>query len=54
MVKVLGSLSNDLFTWAETNPVGDPDALEAVLQAWSRAGMNDHLWRLLNIHQQRQ
>jgi len=54
LVDLLGSLSNDFFTWAETHPVGDPGALEAVLQVWSRAGVNDQLWRLLNIHQQRQ
>jgi len=54
MVDLLGSLANDLFTWAETHPVGDPDALEAVLQGWFRSGVNDQLWRLLNIHQQRQ
>jgi len=34
--------------------VGDPGALEEVLQGYSRAGVNDQLWRLLNIHQQRQ
>jgi len=54
MVDLLGSFSSDLFTWAETHPVGDPTALEAVLQGWSRAGVNDQLWRQLNIHQQRQ
>jgi len=54
MVDLLGNLANDLFTWAETHPVGDPDALEAVLQGWSRSGVNDQLWRLLKIHQQRQ
>jgi len=54
MVYFIGSLSNDLFTLAETHPVGDPGALETVLQGWSRAGVNDQLWRLLNIHQQRQ
>jgi len=54
LVDLLGSLSNDLFTWAETHPVGDPEALEAVLQGWSRAGVSEQLWRLLNIHQQRQ
>ena len=27
LVDLLGSLSNDLFTWAETHPVGDPEAL---------------------------
>ena len=54
LADLLGSLSNDLFTGAETHPVGDPEALEAVLQGWSRAGVNDQLWRLLNIHQQRQ
>jgi len=54
LVDLLSSLSNDLFTWAETHPVGDPEALESVLQGWSRAGVNDHLWRLLNIHHQRQ
>jgi len=54
LVDLLGSLLNDLFTWAETHPMGDPDALEAVLQGWSRAGLNDQLWRLLNIHQRRQ
>jgi len=54
LVDLLGSLSNDLFTWAETHPVGDPEALEAVLQWWSRAGVNDQLWSLFNIHQQRQ
>jgi len=32
MVDLLGSLSNYLFSWAETHPVGDPDALEEVLQ----------------------
>jgi len=52
LVDVLRSLSNDLFTWAETHPVGDPGALEAVLQGWSRAGVNNQLWCLLNIHQQ--
>jgi len=51
---VLGSLSNDFFTWAETYPVEDPDALEVVLQGWFRDGVNDQLWRLLNLHQQRQ
>ena len=54
MVDLLGSLSNDFFTWAETHQVGDPDALEVVLQGWSRSGVNDELWRLLNIHHQRQ
>jgi len=54
MVYLLGSLSSDLFTWAETHPVGDPDALEAVLQGWFRAGVNDQLWRLLTIRQQQQ
>jgi len=54
LVDLLGSFSNYLFTCAETHPVGDPGALEAVLQGWSRAGVNDQLWRLLNIHQQRQ
>jgi len=34
--------------------VGDPGALEAVLQGLSRAGVNTQLWRPLNIHQQRQ
>jgi len=34
--------------------VGDPGSLEAVLHGWSRASVNDQLWRLLNIHQQRQ
>jgi len=29
---LLGILANDLFTWAETHPVRDPDALEPVLQ----------------------
>jgi len=32
MVALLGSLSNDLLPWAETHPVRDPGALEAVLQ----------------------
>jgi len=32
MVDLLGSLSNYLFSWAGTHPVGDPDALEEVLQ----------------------
>jgi len=41
LVDLLGSMSNDLFTWAETHPVGDPEALEVVLQGWSRAGVND-------------
>jgi len=54
LVDFLGSLSNDVFTLAETYPLGDPEALEAALQGWSRAGVNDQLWRLLNIHQQRQ
>jgi len=54
MVDVLGSLSNDLLTWAETHPVRDPDALEAVVQEWSCSGVNAQLWCLLNIHQQRQ
>ena len=54
LVDLLGSLSNDLFTSAETHPVGDPEALEVVLQGWSRAGVKDQLWRLLDIHQQRQ
>jgi len=54
LVDVLGSLSNDLLTWAETHRVEDPGALEAVLQGWSRVGLNDQLWRLLSIHQQRQ
>jgi len=54
LVDLLRSLSNDLFTWAETHPVGEPETLEVVLQGWSRAGVNDLLWRLLNIHQQRQ
>jgi len=54
LVDLLWSLSNDLFTWAETHPVGDPEALEAVLQGWSRSGVSDQLWRLLNIHRQRQ
>jgi len=54
MVDLLGSLANNLFTWEETHPVGDPDALEAVLQGWSRSGVKDQLWSLLKIHQQRQ
>ena len=54
IVELLGSSSNNLFTWAETHLVRDPGALEAVLRGWSRAGVNDQLWRLLNIHQQRQ
>ena len=54
MVDFLGSLANDLFIWAQTHPVGDPEALEAVLQGWSRSGVNDNLWRRLNIHQRRQ
>jgi len=54
LVDLIGSLSNDFFTWAETHPVGDPGALEAVLQGWSRAGVNGQLWRRLKIHQQRQ
>ena len=54
LVDLLGSLSNDLFTGAETHPVGDLGALEAVLQWWSRAGVNDQLWSVLNIHHQRQ
>ena len=32
MVDLLRSLSNTLFSWAETHPVGDPDALEEVLR----------------------
>jgi len=43
MVDLLGILSKDLFTWAETHPVGDPDALEAVLQGWSPSGVYDQL-----------
>jgi len=43
LVDLLGSLSNDLFTWAETHPVGNPGALEEVLQGWSRAGVSDQL-----------
>jgi len=54
LVGVLGSLSNDLLTLAETHYVGDPEALEAVRQALSRSGVNDQLWRLLNIYRQRQ
>jgi len=54
MVDLLGSLSNDLFTWAETHAVGDPNALEAVLQRRSRFGVNDQLWGPLNTHQRRQ
>jgi len=54
LVDLLGSLSNDLFTWAETHPVGDPVALEAIRQRRSRACVNDQLWSLLNIQQQRQ
>jgi len=54
LVDLLGSLSNDFLTWAETHPVGDPGALETLLQGWSRAGVNDQLWRLLNIQQQQQ
>jgi len=54
MVDLLGSLSNESLTWVGTLPVGDPDALEAVLQGWSRSGVNDQLWSLLNIHRQRQ
>jgi len=54
MVDLLGILSNNLLTWAETHLVGDPDALEAVLLGWSRSILNDQLWSLLNIHQQRQ
>jgi len=54
MVDLLGILSNDFFTWAETHPMGDLDALEAVLQGWSRSGVSGQLWRLLNIYQQRQ
>ena len=53
IVDLLGSLANDFFIWAETHPVGDPDASEAVLQGWFRSGGNDQLWRLLNIHQSR-
>jgi len=52
LVDFLGCLSNDLFAWADTHPVGYPEALEAVLQGWSRTGVNDQLWRLSNIHQQ--
>ena len=51
MVYLLGSLSNKLFTWAATHPVGDLDALEALLQGWSRSGVNYQLQSLLNIHQ---
>jgi len=54
VVDVLGSVSDDLFTWTQTQPVGDPAALEVVLHGWSRAGVKDQLWRLLDIHQQRQ
>jgi len=54
MVDLPGSLSNDFLTWVETHSVGDPDSLEAVLQGWSRSGVNDQLWRVLNIHQKRQ
>jgi len=54
VVDLLESLSNDVFTLAETHPLGDPDALEVVLQRLSRSCVNDELWRLLNIHQQRQ
>jgi len=43
LVDLLGILSKDLFTWAETHPVGDPEALEVVLQGWSRAGAIDQL-----------
>jgi len=31
LVDMLGSLSNDLLIWVETHPVGDPEALEAVM-----------------------
>jgi len=35
--------TTDLLTWAETHPVGNPGAREAVLQGWSRAVVNDQL-----------
>jgi len=53
LVALLESLSKDLSPWAETHPVGDPEALKAVLQGWSRVGVSDQLWHLPNIHQQR-
>jgi len=31
--------------------VGDPEALEVVLQGLFRAGVNDQLWSLLNIQE---
>jgi len=54
MGDLLGSLLNDFFTWADTQTVGDPAALAAVPQGWSHSGVTDLLWRLSNIHQQRQ
>jgi len=54
MVDLLRSSSNDLLTWAETHPVGDPKVLAAVLRGCSRSGVSEQLWRLLNIHQQGQ
>jgi len=54
MVDLFGSLDNDSIAWAEIQSLRNPNPLEAVLQGWSRSGVNDQLWRLLNIHQQRQ
>jgi len=54
MVDVLGKPANDLFTWADMRLVGDPDALEAVLQGWSGSGVKNQLRRLVNIRQPRQ
>ena len=51
MLYLLESLSNDLFSWAETQAVGDLDALEAVSQGWSRSCVNEQLWRLPKIHE---
>jgi len=53
MIELLGSLSSDLITWAETHPVGDPGALEAVLKGWSRSGVYGQLWRMLDIYHKR-
>jgi len=54
LIHLLWSLANELLSWAETHPVRDLEALEAVLEGCSRLGDNDQLWRVLNIEQQRQ
>jgi len=43
-----------MLAWADAHPVSDPNALEQVLHLWSRSGLNEQLWSLLRMHQQRQ